>query len=29
MKHQLQFGHLAGAEPVVKPTQLWVGFFVS
>jgi hypothetical protein len=26
MKHQLEFGHLTGAEPVVKPTQKQVGF---
>jgi hypothetical protein len=26
MKHQPQSGHLAGAEPVVKPTYFAVGF---
>ena len=29
MKHQLKFGHLAGAEPIVKPTHLRSVFYLS
>jgi hypothetical protein len=29
MKHRSKFGHLTCAEPVVKPTQRWVGFFIQ